>query len=143
MSDTPIIEIEDNDTWGLLLYKGVSRVVAEFYAPWCRESQMMTEVISKVRNEFPDVIFCRYNMDDRQYEANEMKVVGIPSTLLIVPVPLSVDLGNSELTRPHIVEHIKGFIPADVLREKLKSFVSWRESDHTKQGPDQSGITTV
>jgi len=126
MTDMSIIDIKDTSMWDDLTRKGQFLTVIEFYAPWCRESSMMAEVIDKMMAEFPGMAFYRYNMDKLYWEAKMLYVTGIPSVVLMVPIPLLAAANIEYLSEPKVIESIKGFTSADVLREKLKAFMNWK-----------------
>jgi len=124
MSD--IIDLT-NETWDAFVTKGNFRTVIEFYTPWCRESQMMAEVMDKMRSEFPSILFCRSNMDKFYMDAMRLKVEGVPSIILLIPISMMLVPNGGPATQL-VVEHIKGFVSADVLREKLKAFMAWENA---------------
>lgn len=131
VSDTSIINIDDDEMWGKMIPSCTCRVAVEFYTTWCRESQMMLTVMNQMRPEFPGILFCRCNMDKMHYQPDRLGVTGVPSIVLLVPIPMLLKPNAGPVHQSLVVELIKGFISADMFREKLKAFMNWSANDQT------------
>lgn len=87
-----------------------SLVIMDFFAEWCMPCRMMAPIFERLSEEYKkNVKFCKINTDENQKLAEEFKIQGIP-TLIIVK-------GNKELKR------MVGFCPEDLLRQEIDKVV--------------------
>ena len=57
-------------------HKGL--VVIDLWAPWCGPCMMLAPTMEELRKEYPDVKFCKVNVDNEQELARAFKVESIP-----------------------------------------------------------------
>ena len=62
-------------------HKGL--VVIDFYADWCGPCRMLAPVMDELEREYPDVKFCKVNVDNEPELAKEFKVQSIPFIALV------------------------------------------------------------
>lgn len=53
-------------------------VVIDLYADWCGPCKMLAPILSELESEYPDVKFCKINVDTEPELAREFKVTSIP-----------------------------------------------------------------
>ncbi len=58
-------------------------VVIDFYADWCGPCKMLAPVVQELEAEWPDVKFCKVNVDDEPALAATFKVQSIPMIALV------------------------------------------------------------
>ncbi|MBQ8371566.1 MAG: thioredoxin [Clostridia bacterium] len=58
-------------------------VVIDFYADWCGPCKMLAPVVHELEAEYPDVKFCKVNVDDEPSLAAMFKVQSIPMIALV------------------------------------------------------------
>lgn len=59
-------------------------VVADFYADWCGPCKMLAPILEEVSGDFPQIAFCKVNVDDSEALAMKYKVDYIPNVILFV-----------------------------------------------------------
>ena len=57
-------------------YKGL--VVIDIYADWCGPCKMLAPVLDELEGEYPDVKFCKINVDNERELAMSFNVTSIP-----------------------------------------------------------------
>ena len=57
--------------------------VVDFWADWCGPCKMLSPIIDELEQQYPDVKFCKVNVDDEQALAREFNVASIPTVLFI------------------------------------------------------------
>ena len=62
-------------------YEGL--VAIDFWAPWCGPCRMLSPVIDELEKEYPDVKFCKVNVDDEPELARAFNVQSIPMVALV------------------------------------------------------------
>ncbi len=62
-------------------YKGL--VVIDLYADWCGPCKMLAPVLDELEGEFPEVKFCKVNVDNEPDIARMFKVESIPFIALV------------------------------------------------------------
>lgn len=86
-------------------------VIVDFYADWCGPCRMMAPVFEELSKEFKGKInFLKLDTEEEFEIANKFSIMGIP-TLLI-------------MHKGKEVARLVGFMPKDVLREKIKNTIS-------------------
>jgi len=58
-------------------------VVLDLYADWCGPCRMLAPTLSELEKEYPDVKFCKVNVDDDPDIARLFKVQSIPFIALV------------------------------------------------------------
>lgn len=58
-------------------------VILDLYADWCGPCKMMAPVIADLSEKYPDIKFCKINVDKAPGVAGANKVFSIPTFLLI------------------------------------------------------------
>ena len=109
MSTTPVtlpIDIDTPEMWEAIVASAKCKVVIEFYTPWCRESRMTAEIMVKMISEFPGILFCRYNMDKNYAHALGLMVLGVPTIILLVPIPMLLVPNAGPVLQPLVFDHI-------------------------------------
>ena len=60
-----------------------SLVVIDLYADWCGPCRLLAPVIEELEREYPDVKFCRINVDEEPELTAAFKVESIPMIALV------------------------------------------------------------
>ena len=58
-------------------------VVIDIYADWCGPCKMLAPVLDELEGEYPDVKFCKINMDNERELALAFNVSSIPLVALV------------------------------------------------------------
>ncbi len=58
-------------------------VVIDLYADWCGPCKMLAPAISELESEYPDVKFCKINVDDERDLAISFRVQSIPTVAFV------------------------------------------------------------
>ncbi len=86
-------------------FSGIS--VIDFYADWCGPCRMLAPVLAELETEYPEVKFCKVNVDNDRELAIEFNVKNIPMVAFV---------------RNNVFEDVSvGFVPKDVLKGKLEA----------------------
>ena len=56
-------------------------VIVDFYADWCGPCKMLSPVIANMANEFPNINFCKVNVDRESVLARKMNIQSIPTVM--------------------------------------------------------------
>ncbi len=97
------------ETFGTII-KGDKPVLVDFFATWCGPCKMMQPILEQVSQQLGDQVrIVKIDVDKNQQLASQLQVSSVP-TLAIFK--------NGE-----IVWRQPGVQPANVLSEKLKSFM--------------------
>lgn len=86
------------------MHKGL--VVIDLYADWCGPCRMLAPVLQGLEEEYPDVKFCKINVDEEPELAKAFNVSSIPM-IAFVKDNTFADLSV-------------GFVPAATLRKKIE-----------------------
>ena len=87
-------------------HKGL--VVIDLYADWCGPCKMLAPVIHELEGDYPDVKFCKVNVDDERELAMSFKVTSIPTVAFVKDntfVDISVGYVPKEKLAAIIEEH--------------------------------------
>ena len=86
-------------------FSGIS--VIDFYADWCGPCRMLAPVLAELETEYPEVKFCKVNVDNDRELDIEFNVKNIPMVAFV---------------RNNVFEDVSvGFVPKDVLKGKLEA----------------------
>ena len=58
-------------------------VVIDLYADWCGPCRMLAPVLAELEGEYPDVKFCKANVDEQPELARMFKVQSIPAVAFV------------------------------------------------------------
>lgn len=83
-------------------------VLVDFYATWCGPCKMLGPVLESIANDGLIKII-KVDVDEHQNLARDYKVMSVPTMFI---------MKNGE-----IKTQISGFMPKNVLEEKIKSFL--------------------
>ncbi|GCC29610.1 hypothetical protein chiPu_0008053 [Chiloscyllium punctatum] len=61
---------------------GNKLVVIDFYADWCSPCQMVAKWYKDLPEQYPDVIFCKVNIDEAENLVEKFNIATIPHILL-------------------------------------------------------------
>jgi thioredoxin 1 len=101
--------MSNTETFGTII-KGDKPVLVDFFATWCGPCKMMQPILEQVSSQLGDQVrIVKIDVDCNQQLASQLNVSSVP-TLAIFK--------NGE-----IVWRQAGVQPANVLSEKLKSFM--------------------
>lgn len=101
--------MSNTETFGTII-KGNKPVLVDFFATWCGPCKMMQPILEQVSQQLGDQVrIVKIDVDKNQQLASQLNVSSVP-TLAIFK--------NGE-----IVWRQPGVQPANVLSEKLKSFM--------------------
>ncbi|MEY3620583.1 MAG: hypothetical protein RLZZ391_949 [Bacteroidota bacterium] len=101
--------MSNTETFGTII-KGDKPVLVDFFATWCGPCKMMQPILEQVSQQLGDQVrIVKIDVDRNQQLASQLNVSSVP-TLAIFK--------NGE-----IVWRQPGVQPANVLSEKLKSFM--------------------
>lgn len=78
-------EIKTVEEWNEVTLKSNSEtlIVVDFWAPWCGPCKTFAPTFEEVSTEYPDVIFCKLNVDDVGEVSQTYGIFSIPTTLFI------------------------------------------------------------
>ena len=57
--------------------------VIDLYADWCGPCRMLAPVLAELEGEYPEVKFCKINVDDEPEFAKAFKVTNIPMVAFV------------------------------------------------------------
>ena len=60
-----------------------SKVLVDFYAPWCGPCKMIAPIVEQVANENPELKVVKVNADNNQALMAQFGIRGIPTLLLL------------------------------------------------------------
>ena len=58
-------------------------VVIDLYADWCGHCRMLAPVLAELEGEYPEVKFCKINVDDQPELAKAFNVTSIPMVAFV------------------------------------------------------------
>ena len=80
--------------------------VIDLYADWCGPCRMLAPVLAELESEYPEVKFCKINVDDEPELAKAFNVKNIPMVAFVK---------NNTFADLSI-----GFVPKETLKAKLE-----------------------
>ena len=76
-----IVLTKDNFKREIEEYKGLA--VVDLYADWCAPCRMLAPLLKELEGEYPDVKFCKINVDDEPELAKAFNVTSIPMVAFV------------------------------------------------------------
>jgi thioredoxin 1 len=76
MADIAAVQEADFDTEVL---KANTKVVVDFWAPWCGPCKVVAPELAKLAEKHPGVRFVKVNVDEAQEVASRYQIMGIPT----------------------------------------------------------------
>ena len=83
-------------------------VVIDLWAAWCGPCRMLAPVIDEIEREYPDVKFCKINVDDEPELARMFKVESIPM-LAFVKENTFLDMSIGYVPKANIVKLVEAY----------------------------------
>ena len=83
-------------------------VVIDLYADWCGPCKMLSPVLDALEAEYPDVKFCKVNVDDERELAMKFNVQSIPF-VAIVKKNTFVDMSVGYVPKEKLARLIEGY----------------------------------
>lgn len=83
--------------------------VVDFWAPWCMPCKMLSPILEKVAENFPQVEFFKVNVDDEPILSMEYNISSIPALLFFKNgeiVETSIGLSDESELEELIGEHV-------------------------------------
>ena len=81
-------------------------IVIDFWATWCGPCKMLAPIFEKVAGDYPDVKFCKVNVDEEPELSNQFKVNSIPS-LFFMKNNTVIDLAVGYMTEQQLKAKIE------------------------------------
>lgn len=79
------------------------RVFVEFYAEWCRYCKDLATLTEKVKSEFPDIKFCRVNIDKEPELLEKYSVRSVPTSIFFIDSEIA-NRAVGAITRSELTE---------------------------------------
>lgn len=71
------------DTFEAEVEKHKGLVVIDLFATWCAPCRMLAPVLEELEKEYPDVKFCKINVDEERDLAEKFRVESIPMVAFV------------------------------------------------------------
>ena len=81
----------------------------DFWATWCGPCRMLAPVLEQIEAEYPEICFCKINVDEQPRLAGQFGIVSIPTLIF---------LKNGEVIKKSI-----GYLDADSLRAVIDGVI--------------------
>lgn len=56
--------------------------LVDFYADWCGPCKMLSPILEELDNEYPNIKFCKINVDENMELADRYTIMSIPMVFL-------------------------------------------------------------
>ncbi|MBU1201042.1 MAG: thioredoxin [Nanoarchaeota archaeon] len=98
----------NQDNFDKEIVKSTTPVIVDFWAQWCAPCRMMGPVFEELSSGYVGKLkFAKLNTEEEPVLASKFNIMGIPSLLILK--------GGKE------VDRIVGFVPKQVLKQKIDS----------------------
>ncbi len=57
-------------------------VVCDFFADWCMPCKMLAPILEDIANDYPEIVFCKVNVDNDEDLARQYRIDFIPNVNL-------------------------------------------------------------
>lgn len=71
------------DTFEAEVEKHEGLVVIDLFATWCAPCRMLVPILEELEKEYPDVKFCKINVDEERELAEKFRVESIPMVAFV------------------------------------------------------------
>lgn len=71
------------DTFEAEVEKHEGLVVIDLFATWCAPCRMLSPILEELEKEYPDVKFCKINVDEERELAEKFRVESIPMVAFV------------------------------------------------------------
>lgn len=71
------------DTFEAEVEKHEGLVVIDLFATWCAPCRMLAPILEELEKEYPDVKFCKINVDEERELAEKFRVESIPMVAFV------------------------------------------------------------
>jgi thioredoxin 1 len=84
-------------------------VFVDFWAPWCGPCLLMTPVLERMAQKYPNIKFCKVNTTQNMEKAGKLGISGIPCVIVF--------------REGKEIERLIGFRPGPVFEGSVKKYV--------------------
>lgn len=96
------------DTFEAEVEKHKGLVVIDLFATWCAPCRMLAPVLEELEKEYPDVKFCKINVDEERELAEKFRVESIPMVAFVKD--------------DTFLDMSVGYVPKENLAAKIREF---------------------
>lgn len=72
-----------NETEFKELVESGKTIVIDFYADWCGPCRALGPILEEIQEQFPEIEFCKVNVDEEETLAMGFKIQSIPNVIMI------------------------------------------------------------
>lgn len=65
------------------LFESGKTIVIDFYADWCSPCRALGPIMEELESNYPNIVFCKVNVDEEENLAYGFKVQSIPNVIMI------------------------------------------------------------
>lgn len=80
-----------------------------FHATWCGPCHKMGKVLSELKEDYPQIKFMEYDVDENEELADDLKIQSLPTTI--------INIDGEE------VDRLIGLQPVNVIKDKLDKYL--------------------
>lgn len=96
------------DTFEAEVEKHKGLVVIDLFATWCAPCRMLAPILEELETEYPDVKFCKINVDEERELAEKFRVESIPMVAFVKD--------------DTFLDMSVGYVPKENLAAKIREF---------------------